>query len=61
MLTTTDPMDMTPEERRSEVGCMLAAGFLRTKCCPAQWPDPPRAGAAGGRLSRASSRRPRRP
>jgi len=41
MLTATDPMDMTPEDRRREVAAVLAAGFLRLKCRPAQPPDPP--------------------
>jgi len=29
MLTATDPMDMTPGKRRSEIASILAAGFLR--------------------------------
>jgi len=29
MLTATDPMDMTPEDRRREIAAILAAGFLR--------------------------------
>ena len=31
MLTTTDPMDMTPDQRRSEIAAILAAGFLQLK------------------------------
>jgi len=30
MLTATDPMDMTPEKRRSEIAAILAAGFTIT-------------------------------
>jgi len=41
MLTATDPMDMTPEQRRSEVAAILAAGFLRLKCRPTAPANPP--------------------
>lgn len=34
MLTTTDPADMTSEERRVQVAAIFAAGFLRLKCRP---------------------------
>jgi hypothetical protein len=40
MITTADPSDMTPEERRAEVAAILAAGFLRLNCRPAQPPAP---------------------
>ena len=36
MLTATDPMDMTPEDRRNEIAAILAAGFLRLSSTP--WP-----------------------
>jgi hypothetical protein len=29
MLTAPDPKDMTPDERRSEIACIPAAGFVR--------------------------------
>ena len=41
MLTATDPMDMTPEERRSEIAAILAAGFLRLGGRPPQPPAAP--------------------
>jgi len=41
MLTATNPMDMTPEDRRREIAAILAAGFLRLRCRPAQPPAPP--------------------
>jgi hypothetical protein len=34
MIATTDPSDMTPEERRAEVAAILAAGYLRLARCP---------------------------
>jgi len=40
MLTATAPMDMTPEDRRREIAAILAAGFLRLNCRPAQPPAP---------------------
>jgi hypothetical protein len=36
MLTATDPMDMTPEDRRRETAAILAAGFLRARCRPSR-------------------------
>jgi hypothetical protein len=41
MLTTTDPMDMTPEDRRREIAAILAAGFLRSRHRLTQPPDSP--------------------
>ena len=38
MIATTDPSDMTPEERRAEVAAILAVGFLRLARRP--WPLP---------------------
>jgi hypothetical protein len=29
MIATTDPSDMTPEERRAELAAIFAVGFLR--------------------------------
>jgi len=37
MIATTDPSDMTPEERRAELAAILAAGYLRL----ARRPRPP--------------------
>jgi hypothetical protein len=37
MIATTDPSDMTPEERRAEVAAILAAGYMRL----ARRPRPP--------------------
>jgi len=41
MLTATDPMDMTPDQRRGEIAAILAAGFLRLKCRPTAPLAPP--------------------
>ena len=50
MLTATDPMDMTPEDRRNEIAAILAAGFLRLGGRPAQPPAAPDQ-AAGAAMS----------
>ena len=63
MLTATDPMDMTPEDRRREIASILAAGFLRLRCRPAQPPDPPDTGMSPSDSPGAATdaaRRPRR-
>jgi len=31
MIATTDPSDMTPEERGAEVAAILAAGYMRLR------------------------------
>jgi hypothetical protein len=61
MFTATDPMDTTPEERRSEVAAILAAGFLRLKCRPAAPPEPPEADMSSSGPPAAAPRAGRRP
>lgn len=39
MIATTDPSDMTPEERRAEVAAILAAGYLRLARRPRPLPS----------------------
>jgi len=39
MIATTDPSKMTPEERRSEVAAILAAGYLRLARRPRPLPS----------------------
>ena len=41
MIATTDPSDMTPEERRAEVAAILAAGYLRLARRPRPLPSGP--------------------
>ena len=41
MLTTTDPMDMTPEDRRREIAAILAAGYMRLARRPRPLPSSP--------------------
>ena len=60
MLTATDPQDMTPDQRRSEVAAILAAGFLRLKCRPAP-PDPPGANMSPPGAPPAAPHAARRP
>ena len=40
MITTTDPSDMTPQDRRAEVAGILALGFLRLKRGAGRPPGP---------------------
>ena len=39
MIATTDPSDMTPEERRAEVAAILAAGYMRLARRPRPLPS----------------------
>ena len=39
MLTATDPMDMTPEDRRNEIAAILAAGYMRLARRPRPLPS----------------------
>ena len=39
MIATTDPSDMTPEERRAEVAAIFAAGYLRLARRPRPLPS----------------------
>jgi hypothetical protein len=39
MIATTDPSDMTPEERRAEVAAIFAAGYLRLAHRPRPLPS----------------------
>ena len=41
MIATTDPSKMTPEERRSGVAAILAAGYLRLASRPRPLPSNP--------------------
>jgi len=41
MIATTDPSDMTPEERRAEVAAILAVGYLRLAYRPRPLPSNP--------------------
>jgi hypothetical protein len=61
MLTATDPKDMTPDQRRSEVAAILAAGFLRLKCRAAAPPDSPNADMSPPDPPAAAPRAARRP
>jgi len=40
MMTTTDPLTMTPEERRAEVAAIFAAGLMRVARRPSSLPNP---------------------
>ena len=41
MTATTDPSDMTPEERRAEVAAIFAAGYTRLARPPRPLPSSP--------------------